>query len=154
MTLPLILLAIWGHIWKLTVEKSQINATNVTLHLLRQAIWGDIWKHTVEKSQINATNVTLHPHRQAIWSDIWKYIVEKSQASATNLDRVPAWLEKKQVGWGTWQYDYVPSHAGNLRIHLKTHSEEKSNKCNQYNFASSQAGDFMKIKNTLWRKVK
>ena len=25
---------------------------------------------------------------------------------------------------------------------MKTHSEEKSNKCNQYNFASSQAGDF------------
>ena len=68
--------------------------------------------------------------------------LSKLDVSATNLDRVPAWLEKKQVGWGTWQYDYVPSHAGNLRIHLKTHSEEKSNKCNQYNFASSQAGDF------------
>ena len=80
--------AIWGHIWKCTVEKSQTNATNVTLHLLGQVIWGDIWKHTLEKSQINAINVTLHPHRQAIWGGIWKHIVEKSQASATYLDRV------------------------------------------------------------------
>ena len=50
---------IWGHIWKRTLEKSQINATNATMHLLRQAIWGTIWKYTVEKSQTNATNATM-----------------------------------------------------------------------------------------------
>ena len=42
-----------------TLEK--IQSTNVTLHPHRQAIWGDIWKRTVEKSQTNPTNVTLHP---------------------------------------------------------------------------------------------
>ena len=42
--MPLLKHAIWGHIWKCTVEKSQTNATNVTMHLLRQEIWGHIWK--------------------------------------------------------------------------------------------------------------
>ena len=38
------------------------------------------------------------------------------------------------------QCDYASSQAGNLRSHLKTHSGEKSNKCNQCNYASSEAG--------------
>ena len=50
--------AIWWHNWKCTEEKSQTNATNVTMPLHLHAIWGDIWKHTVEKSQ---TNASLHP---------------------------------------------------------------------------------------------
>ena len=29
------------------------------------------------------------------------------------------------------QCDYISSHGGNLRVHLRTHSGEKSNKCNQ-----------------------
>ena len=37
--------------------------------------------------------------------------------------------------------NYASSHAGNLRIHLKTHSGEKSNKCNQCNFASTWPAD-------------
>ena len=35
------------------------NAINATLPVLIQDIWENIWNHTVEKSQINATNVTL-----------------------------------------------------------------------------------------------
>ena len=35
--------AIWGYIWKHTVEKSQTNVTDVTMPLLMQAIWGDTW---------------------------------------------------------------------------------------------------------------
>ena len=62
--------AIWGHIWKRTVDKSQTSATNVTMHLLVQAIWEDIWRLTVEKSQTNATSVILGPHWRAIWWDI------------------------------------------------------------------------------------
>ena len=37
------------------------------------------------------------------------------------------------------QCDFVSSQASNLRRHLKTHSGEKSNKCNQCDYASSYA---------------
>ena len=78
-------LAIWGVIWKDTVEKNQTNATNVTMHPLRQEIWGDTWKPTVEKRQTNATNVIMHPLMQVIWGHIWKHTVEKSQTNATSV---------------------------------------------------------------------
>ena len=39
------------------------------------------------------------------------------------------------------QCDYDSSQAGDLRKHLKMHSGEKSYKCNQCNYASSHAGD-------------
>ena len=83
-----------------------------------QDIWGQIWKRTVEKSQINVTNVTMRPLRQAIW----KRTVEKKSNKCD-------------------QCDYVSSQAGHLRTHLKTHSGEKSNKCNQCGYASYRAGD-------------
>ena len=35
------------------------------------------------------------------------------------------------------QCDYASSHAGNLGTHLKTHNGEKSNKCKHCDFASS-----------------
>ena len=38
-------------------------------------------------------------------------------------------------------YDYASSQAGDLRKHLKMHSGEKSNKCNQCDYASSHAGN-------------
>ena len=38
------------------------------------------------------------------------------------------------------QCDFASSRAGNLRIHLITHSGEKLNKCNQCEFPSSEAG--------------
>ena len=78
-------LRILGNIWKDTVEKSQINAPNVTMHPLMHMIWGDIWKHTVEKNQINAMNVSIHPLGYLIWEDISKRTVEKSQISVTNV---------------------------------------------------------------------
>ena len=37
------------------------------------------------------------------------------------------------------QCDFASSHALSLKGHLKTHSGEKSNKCNQCDFASSYA---------------
>ena len=38
------------------------------------------------------------------------------------------------------QCDFASSEAGSLRRHLKTHSGEKLNKCNQCDYASSWAG--------------
>ena len=84
--------AVWGEIWKPTVEKNQINATNVTMPRLRQVIW----KCIVEKSQTNTANVTLHVPRHLIWEDIWKHTVEKSRTNATNVT-LP---RLKQAIWG------------------------------------------------------
>ena len=39
------------------------------------------------------------------------------------------------------QCDYASSQAGHLRQHLKTHSGEKSNKCNHCDYASSHPSD-------------
>ena len=50
--------------------------------------------------------------------------------------------EKHNGCFGDWQMTNVTacSQAGHLRKHLKMHSGEKSNKCNQCDFASSHAG--------------
>ena len=42
-----------------TSIRANKNAINATLPVLIQDIWENIWNHTVEKSKINATNVTL-----------------------------------------------------------------------------------------------
>ena len=42
------------------------------------------------------------------------------------------------------QCEYASSNAGHLRTHLKTHSGEKPNKCNQCDYASSYASDLRK----------
>ena len=39
------------------------------------------------------------------------------------------------------QCDFASAQAGNLRRHLKTHSGEKPNKCSQSDCATSQAGN-------------
>ena len=59
--MPPLMHTIWGHIWWWTLEKSQTNAFNVTMHPLKQANWSDIWKHTLEKSLTNATNEITQP---------------------------------------------------------------------------------------------
>ena len=52
------------------------------------------------------------------------------------------------------QCDYASSQASNLRTHLKTHSGEKRNKCSQCDFAFTLAGDFRRhLKNAQWSKV-
>ena len=109
--------AIWGHIWKRTVDKSQTSATNVTMHPIRQAIWGHIWKRPVEKSHTNATSVTMHPLGQAIWGHIWKRTVEKSQTIATSVTMHPL----VQTIWGhIWRRTVEKSqtNATNATMHL------------------------------------
>ena len=78
--------AIWGHIWKRTVEKSQTNATSVIMHPLEQEVWGDIWKRTVEKSHTIATSVAMHPPVQTNWGCIWEHTVEKSKCKCNQCD--------------------------------------------------------------------
>ena len=53
------------------------------------------------------------------------------------------------------QCDYASSYPSNLRKHFKTHSVVKSNKCNQCNYASVYASALKHtFENTQWRKVK
>ena len=142
--MPLPRQAIWGHIWKHTVEKNQTNATNATMQPLRQATWRDIWKHTVEKSPTNATSVSMRPFRQAIWRHIWKHTVEKSQTNATS---VTMQLLRQEIWSGIWkstletkankcnQCGNAFSQKRNLKRHLKTHTGKISKKWKWYDFA-------------------
>jgi len=115
---------------------NQLNVTNATIPLLRQAIWGHIWKstdkcnqkydyafslagslrtylktHSGEKSQTNATSVTMPLLVQVFWGHICKRTVGKRKTNATNA---------------------TMTQAGGFRKLLKTHSEHKSSKCNQF----------------------
>ena len=58
-TLRPLMYIFWGHIWKRSGEKLK-KCDRCDLHHFRRAIWTAIWKHTVEKSQTNITNLTLH----------------------------------------------------------------------------------------------
>ena len=113
-TLPSLKQGIWGHIWKGTVEKNQTNATNVTLPLLSHLIWGGISKRTVEKNLTNVISVTLHHLMQTLWRSIWEWM--HSGENQTNVTSATL-------------------HAL-MQVHLKTHSGEKPNKCNQCDYAS------------------
>ena len=112
------------------------------MHPLRQAPWKFIWKHTVEKSQTNATNVTMHLLRQAIWGDLLKYTVENLPKNATNAEgslRIHLKTHSREKSNKCIQCNFASSYTRALRAHLKRHSGEKSNRCNQCDFASSEA---------------
>ena len=111
------------------------NVTYVTLHPPGQTIWGHIWKRTLEKSQTNATNVTMHPHTQAIWGHIWKHTAVKSQTTATNVT-LP------HLGQAIWEDIWWHTIERMWRIVWKR-TVEKTKKCNQWNFTSSLANNFM-----------
>ena len=127
--------------------------------------WGLIWKRTVAKSQTNATNVTLHPLRQAICGGIWKHTVEKRQVKQMQQMWLCIFLCKRiedtfrmhsgEKSNKCNQCNYASPHASSLRTHLKTHSGEKSNKCNQCDYACSDTRALRThLKNAEWRKAK
>ena len=116
--MPLLRQTIWDNIWKRTVEKSQTNATNVTMPLLRQTIWDNISKRTADESQINATNVIMLLLGQAIWGNIWRHIVEKSPTNATNVT-MPL---LRQLIWGDiWKRTVEKCHFDAIWGHIWKH---------------------------------
>ena len=50
------------HLKTHSAKRSKTDASGVTMPALRHAVWGIIWKPTLEKSQTIATNVIVHPH--------------------------------------------------------------------------------------------
>ena len=80
-------------------------------------------------------NVTLHLLRQVIWGDIWKRTVEKNEINANNetlhllrqLSFLALFFRKSIVQWKKsnkcYQYDFASSHKSHLRRHLKSHSQ-------------------------------
>ena len=101
------------------------NATITSLHPRMQAIWGDIWKHTVENSKKNSINASMHRSilicRVCIAGDLMMHLQTHTGEKSHKCD----------------QCAFASSQAGHLRIHLKTHTVEKENICNQCDHACS-----------------
>ena len=108
---------IYGNHLKYTVEKSQTNATNVTMHPLRQAIWEHIWQHTVEKSQTSAVNVNFDSVLQTLWRPLSKYTVEKKTNKCSQCDFASPheggnlWRYLKNELNGNTKYEYAKSYS-------------------------------------------
>ena len=127
----LLMQAIWGDIWKGTLEKNRSNATNVTMHLLKQVIWGVIWKLTLEKNPSNAPNAFIHVPIPVISGDIQKDIPEKStkQMQTTRLlvkfiwcrskfgnNSGPNWVNKLEAALALINYGDVPPYQITLYL--------------------------------------
>ena len=111
--------------------------------LILHAIWGDIWKRTVEKSQTNATNEETSENTQ--WKTSKNKCSQCDYASSLAGDlRRHIKMHSGEKSNNCNHSDYASSRAGDVRRHLKTHTGEKSNKCNQCDYASFQAGDLRK----------
>ena len=88
---------------------------------------------------------------------LWCRQIEKTYSNTSTLEK----SRTNAARWKIWNYDPLTSAGcyrilkvrvqrqctmrlshcknGNLRVHLKTHSKEKSNKCNQCSFTTSMA---------------
>ena len=91
-----------------------LNSSSQSIISLPKCFPLNIWKHTEEKSQANETSVTI----EVIWGSTWKHTVESKPLFSIH-HQSPKVLSSQ---------------------HLKTHSGEKSNKCNQ----CDSGDDFMK----------
>ena len=69
----------------------------------------------------------------------------KSSKSKANLKIPITEIKNGEKSNKCNQCDFASSSASSLRNHLKIHSGEKSNKCTQCDYASTQAGN-------LWRQ--
>ena len=107
-----------GHNLFRTVEKT----------LKNQTVWSQ-WSFKNKKIQTdfahfprpgeNDPYMKRHNLKQAIWGHIWKHIVGKSLKNATSVNMQPS----IQTFWGL------------IGKKKKKHPVEKSNKCNQFDFA-------------------
>ena len=73
--MPLLRQAIWGHILKRTMEKSQTNATNVTLHAFENKQWRKFKQMSGEQMFYNqqpsqASNLLRHPYLGANYTKL------------------------------------------------------------------------------------
>ena len=136
-----------GRWFEETFENAQ--RSKMLLCILTSRRFEEAFENTVEKSQTNVTSAIMPLFEKAICGHIWKRTVVKSWTNAINA---------------LIQCDYASSRADVLRTLLKAHNGEKSNKCNQCDFAPSlrtrlktHSGGcrrFEEAENTQWRKVK
>ena len=70
--------ALWGHIWKPTVKKSQTNAASVIMHPFTHP-----FEDTFENGhRRNATSVIMYPPSQAIWGGVLKHTCDYAPSHA------------------------------------------------------------------------
>ena len=84
------------------MEKSQTNATSVTMHPFMQVIWGLICTNTAEKNRTNATSVNMHPLLRVTWNSTWRSIIrQKTSRCKVNLHTwtPPPFLKQAMLSW-------------------------------------------------------
>ena len=136
--------------FEISLQKQIIQGKPVQLCICSGRQFDHIWKFTPEKSRANATNATMHVFWQAIWEDIWKLILEKNRQNATiacfasvHSDNLRMHLKTHS---GERSFNYASVLAGNVRKLLKIHSREKSYTCNRCDFPSVHSYDLQAMR--------
>ena len=81
------------------VKQMQTLQCIVTMHPLKQAIWGHIWKHTLETNRTNATNATMRRLIQSIWGNIWKHTHRRFNISRGQTILCMVLIPRETSGW-------------------------------------------------------
>ena len=94
-------------------------AISVPLHLLKQAIWGNIWKLTVEKSQTSATSVTASSRADVLRRHLKTHSGEKpNKCNQCNYASSEASQLRRHLITYTGETKRIASSV--FRIHLRT----------------------------------